>query len=84
MSALEVGLGQNGAQHRWELITALAFIHDSLFMIFFNPISKGLSLMEVIGGGGWGLDGKVDWGTEMMESPYGKGTGSNTTDCDVS
>jgi hypothetical protein len=50
-------------------------------MISFNPISKGLSLMEVIGGSGWGLVGKVNWGTEMTESPDGRGTGSNTTEC---
>jgi hypothetical protein len=80
-SALEVGLGQNGAQCRWESITALASIHDSLSMISFNPISEGLSLMEVIGTLGWGLDGKVDWGTETTESLDGRGTGSNTTEC---
>ncbi len=37
--------------------------------------------MEVIGGGGRGLDGKVDWRTEMTESPDGRGTSSNMTEC---
>jgi hypothetical protein len=61
-------------------MTALALIHKSLSVISFNPISKGLSLMEVIGGGGRGINRKVDWGTEMTESPDGRGTGSNTTE----
>jgi hypothetical protein len=61
-------------------MTALALIYKSLSMISFNPISKGLSLMEMIEGGGRGLDGKVDWGTEMTESPDGRGTSSNTTE----
>jgi hypothetical protein len=37
--------------------------------------------MEVIGGSGWGLDRKVDWGTETTGSPDGGGIGSNTTEC---
>jgi hypothetical protein len=51
-----------------------------LTMIFFNPIPAGFSLMEVIGGGGQGLDGKVDWGAETTESLDGRGTGSNMTE----
>jgi hypothetical protein len=57
--ALEVGLGQNGVWHRRESMTALV-IHKPLSVISFNPISEGLSLMEVIGGGGQELNGKVD------------------------
>ncbi len=79
--ALEVGLGQNGVRRRQESMTALASIHESLSVTSFKPIFKGLSLMEVIGGGGQGLDGKVDWETEITESLDGRGTGSNRTEC---
>ena len=63
IKALEVGFGQNGAQQRQESMTALASIQEFLSVISFNPISDGLSLIDVTGGaggGGMGRGGAVD------------------------
>ncbi len=67
---------------RFNLFYAPLPIHDFLIVLSFNPISKGLVFMKVIGGSVRGLDGNVDWGTETTESPDGRGTSSNMTECD--